>query len=96
MKRAVKWILVLLAMITVLALMAGTAGAEVERTLQLQIPLPSPRRGGASVSGPDVDSPVTCTEYTFTVNNGTDTGVASYIYTVGLLEGNSWVADTLY
>ena len=96
MKRTVKWILVLLAMLTVLALMAGTAGAEVERTLQLQIPLPPPRRGGAWVSGPDVDSPVTCTEYTFTVNNGTDTGVASYIYTVGLLEGNSSVADTLY
>ena len=96
MKRTVKWILVLIAIMAVLALAAGTAGAEVKRTLQLEFPVNPPRRSAASVSGPDADNPVTCTEYTFTVNNGSDTNVASYRYIVTTLEGSSTVAETIY
>ena len=80
----------------------GTAGAEENRRLITRImpvaeELTQPRRGGAYIDGTKQNGS-TCVEYTYTVNNGTDTGVVQYEYCMAILDDPrpNQPADTLY
>ena len=99
MKRTMKWTAVLIVFMGILLIAFGTAGAEgrlVTRLKPVPEELTQPRRGGAYIEKPQGYS--TCVEYTYTVHNGTDTGVVSYEYFMAILDDprEGAKADVLY
>ena len=100
MKRMLKWFYILIILTGfVFALGSAYAGSRrlVTRIKPLAEKMTQPRRGGAYISG-ITEYGSTCVGYTYTVHNGTDTGVEKYEFFMTILDDPrpDAYADTLY
>ena len=88
MKRRQIWFFILV-ILTGFVFVFGTAEAGGQRLVTRIKPLAreliQPRRGGAYISG-ITEYGSTCVNYTYTVHNGTDTGVTQYEYFMTILD----------
>jgi len=100
MKRILKWMLMLILLMGIIFVIVSACAEGrklVMRLKPMEEELTRPRRGGAYISGV-TEYGSTCMSYTYTVHNGTDTGVEKYEYFMTILDDprpNAY-ADTLY
>ena len=100
MKRILKWMLMLILLMGIIFVIVSACAEGrklVMRLKPMEEELTRPRRGEAYISG-ITEYGSTCVSYTYTVHNGTDTGVEKYEYFMTILDDprpNAY-ADTLY